>query len=182
MNCPRCHTVALHERDLETNLPSSECPHCAGHWIAGKNYWAWLEGHGETLPEKPAADGPARPVDDTGFAMKCPDCGHILRRDRVGHELAFALDHCGHCGGVWFDGGEWETLKSRNLHDEVHAIFSHVWQSRVSQEERAREQAHLLQAKFGDADLAEARRIRAWLAGHPKKYDLYALIHPDQAA
>ena len=184
MHCPRCHTIALADQELETSLPSLHCPQCQGHWIRGIQYWKWLEGHGTNLPERPASEAAsgeeaAPPVSDAGGALICPDCGHILGRYHVGHDIAFTLDHCAHCSGVWFDGGEWETLKSRNLHDDVHAIFSDVWQARVRRGEQAREHERNLEALLGEEDLSELRRMKSWLMAHPKRYAMYALLHPD---
>ncbi len=182
MNCPRCHTVALAEQELETSLPSLYCPQCQGHWIQGIHYWKWLEGHGANLPERPASEEEvASPIMDVGRALICPDCGHILGRYPVGHDIAFTLDHCAHCSGIWFDGGEWEALKARSLHDDVHAVFSDVWQARVRRSEQAKEHERNLESLLGEEDLSELRRIKLWLTAHPKRYAMYALLHPDKA-
>src|SRR5207244_2897796 len=104
---------------------------------------------GSDLPERPAEEGLRLPVSDNAVPKLCPDCGHILLPYHVGHALNFTLDHCGHCGGTWFDKNEWEILKSRNLHDDIHFIFSHVWQAEVFHEERRQAHERLLLEKFG---------------------------------
>lgn len=179
MNCPRCHSAALSVQELEPHLPAWSCPQCRGHWIKGSDYWTWLQGHGPSLPEKPFSEDAAPLMPEAASALRCPDCGHILGRYAVGHEISFRLDHCAHCGGVWFDGGEWETLKARNLHDDVHAVFSDVWQARVRREAQAREREEELRATIGGDDLAELRRVKAWLLAHPERMTMYALLHPD---
>ena len=172
------------EQELETNLLSLACPQCHGHWVKGFQYWKWLEGHGPNLPETtPNAlveAPPASPASDNAPALICPDCRHILGRYQVGHDVPFALDHCAHCGGIWFDGGEWETLKARNLHDDVHAVFSDVWQAKLRREAQAQTHEENLRAMLGEEDLAELRRVKAWLTAHPQSHALYALLRPDQ--
>jgi len=42
--------------------------------------------------------------------MRCPRCGQQLQ-DRVEHGVR--AEECLHCGGVWLDRGEFETLASR---------------------------------------------------------------------
>lgn len=180
MKCPSCKTADMESHDLEEGLISKHCLACDGHWLPSFQYWLWLQQHGDNLPERPAAEGAALTVTESEQAKTCPECGHILTHHRVGHGLDFSLDRCGHCGGVWFDKNEWEILKSRNLHDDVHFVFSQVWQSEVAKQERAKMREQRLLAHFGTQDLAEIRRIKAWLDGHPRKNELYAfLLNPE---
>lgn len=179
MNCPHCHAEPLTAHALEPGLAAQQCPACRGTWVEAADYWIWLRAQGKNLPARPAAEDAPLPLADSDRAMLCPSCGHILLRYKVGHAITFLLDHCTFCGGVWFDANEWEVLKSRNLHDDVHIMFSDVWQARIAQEEHAQEQRRILDEKFGVEDLAEVRRIKDWLAGRPLRYELYALLHPD---
>jgi len=180
LNCPRCRVGALEEQPLESALLALTCPQCAGHWIKGFQYWKWLEQYGPNLPEKPAGGDVAPPAVAGGdHALLCPDCKHILGRYEVGHDLSFVLDHCAHCGGIWFDGGEWEALKARNLHDDVQAIFSDVWQAKIRHEAQAERHEQNLRALLGEEDLAELRRVKGWLMAHPQRYAIHALLHPD---
>lgn len=179
MNCPHCHTTALAAHELEPGLAAQQCPECRGAWVGAADYWAWLRAHGPDQPARPAGEGAPPPAADSDRAMQCPNCGHILLRYKVGQDVSFLLDHCTHCGGIWFDANEWEILKSRNLHDDVHVMFSDVWQARIAQEEHAQEQERIQTKKFGADDLDEVRRIKAWLAGRPLRYELHALLHPD---
>lgn len=115
--------------------------------------------------------------------MKCPVCGtaNLVGRELESGLLASGCSDCGgNYGGVWFDGEEWESLKSRNLHDDVHFIFGQPWQAEVTK--RARERAHeeILRVRFGGEDLSELRRIKVWLEGHPNKDAMLAfLLHPE---
>ena len=179
VNCPRCRIVALEEQPLESALLALTCPQCAGHWIKGFQYWKWLEQHGPNLPEKPASASSGPPVTEDAHALLCADCKRILGRYEVGHDIPFVLDHCAHCGGIWFDGGEWEALKARNLHDDVQAIFSDIWQAKVRQESQAVRHEQNLRDLIGEGDLTELRRVKGWLTAHPQRYAIHALLHPD---
>lgn len=179
MNCLACKTTTMVEKELETDLLALECPTCEGRWIQASRYWQWLRQHGSNLPEKPSSNTILPPVAESRGAKICPECGHILTRCRVGHDLSFHLDRCTACGGIWFDKNEWEILKSRNLHDDIHFIFSSAWQSQALREEIERHLQQMLERKLSEQDFAEAQRIRQWLSTHPYHEELYAFLKPD---
>lgn len=168
MRCPVCKTTALQAQDLEENLRTLRCGRCKGHWVQAFQYWRWLEQQGREAPERPADETAALPVKDSQ-AKLCPECGRILWHCRVGHGLDFYIDRCSNCGGLWFDSNEWQVLKSRNLHDDVHFVFSGAWQYRVREDERAESVEQRLLRMLGEADLGEARRIKAWIDAHPQR-------------
>lgn len=126
----------------------------------------------------PNADPPDF-VADYGVEKDCPECRHRLTRYKVGHGLNFFIDRCAYCGGVWLDRYEWEVLKGHHLHDHIDFVFSQSWQADVKREGQDEEQERRLIERFGEDDLAEIRRIKAWLEAHPKRHELMAfLIHP----
>lgn len=174
MNCCVCKTADLQPTTLETNLPARTCPTCQGIWLSSEEYLHWLAQHGN-LPEKPPA-GDAPPPQDVPQAKICPECGHILRRYKIGHDLTFHLDRCNHCNGVWLDKNEWDVLKSHNLHDDLNLMFTNVWQMQVQQEEKQQFFEAMYTQKYGTADYAEIRRIREWLYNHPRGMELLAFL------
>jgi Zn-finger nucleic acid-binding protein len=176
MKCPICKTQELRDDRFETGMLAKSCPGCGGNWVQLLQYWRWRESHGPNLPEKPPEEGLRLEVVESPRAKLCPDCGHILTRFKIGHGIAFSIDRCGNCGGVWFDRNEWKILQSRNLHDEIHMIFTESWQGQVQDEDRARAYEQFLLAKFGEKDLAELRRVRAWIDGHPRAQEIRAYI------
>jgi len=175
--CPVCAIALAAGKVVEPGLLGSGCSKCNGCWIPMENYWKWIE----LQPVQAGAangDSPASPV-DTGPAKRCPDCSHFLGHHRVGHGLTFYLDHCGTCGGFWFDAGEWDMLKSRGMHTQVHHIFSPAWQAAVAREDRAAAHEQTLRSKLGDADYDEGMRIKEWIAAHERRAELYAMILPE---
>jgi Zn-finger nucleic acid-binding protein len=174
MNCPVCKTVPLRPASLDDGLPAHTCAGCGGALVSSRDYWRWLDAHGPTLPEK-ADDGAGIVPADSPRVKVCAECGRLMLRYAVGHGTGFALDQCGACNAVWFDGGEWDALKGRNLHDEVHLVFTAPWQSGVRREEaRARLDA-IYRRRFGE-DYEEVSRIREWVAAHPERDKIVAFL------
>src|SRR5215467_10119638 len=129
MQCPVCITQSLNPQELETGLLALHCPSCRGNWLPSAHYREWHVEHREHLTEAPVDPASLPTAHEISRARLCPECGYILLHYKVGHDLKFSLDRCGHCGGVWFDADEWEILRARNLHHDVHFIFSHAWQA-----------------------------------------------------
>jgi Zn-finger nucleic acid-binding protein len=176
MNCPVCDKGTLHS--LESKEPPQRlvCGKCGGQWIKSYQYWKWLKAYGENLPEKPPEEGLDLPVTDSKKAKLCPECGHFLTRNKVGHGIDFHIDRCQTCGGIWFDKNEWEILKSRNLHDDVHFIFSAAWQNRIRQEEQQELYEERVETLLGPQDYERVRAFKSWAAEHSKRNTIMAYL------
>jgi len=146
------------------------CPKSGGRWISAAAYWKWREMLGGPIPnlEFDRSGGQDLAGQDSAAGKRCPIDGAFLIRHRVGHGLDFHLDRCGQCGGVWLDAGEWEALKARGLHDDLHLIFTSAWQAEVRRQRRAQTDQHLLLKRLGEADLHKAKAIRGWIESHPE--------------
>ncbi|MBW3625389.1 MAG: zf-TFIIB domain-containing protein [Armatimonadetes bacterium] len=164
---------------LEPGFPADRCPACEGTWIPAEGYRRWRERQPGDLPEQTEGTA-ALDVNDTRTAKICPACGHILLRYQVGHGIPFILEHCGQCNGVWCDRNEWETLKERGLHDNLHQMFAGTWQRQVRQEERRAALDRRYTERFGKADFEELQRLKAWISGHPLQAEILAYLNdPD---
>jgi len=99
----------------------------------------------------------------------------LLLPYRVGHGLSFSIDYCGACGGVWFDRSEWDAIKAKNLHGNLHDIVSAHWQSAVRrlevQESIEQTYKRLLGANYG-----KASDLRAWLREQPQRSLILAYL------
>ena len=175
MQCPVCRTSKLSSTKLENNLNSMRCSQCEGNWIVGKEYWKWLDEHGPNLPERPNDENglslaePARYID-------CPECQFRMAKYLVGRGLNFTVDHCEGCKGIWLDRNEWETLKKRNLHDDLNAMLTQFWQVAARKEARKKNLEQIYIGRFGAEDFLEIQRIRAWLDTNPNKQHLIAYL------
>ena len=176
MKCPVCKNQIMTNQQLEANLSVSVCSQCSGKWIASYQYWKWKEASGRTLPAQEDVQGDDLSVEDNTAAKLCPECGHLLRRYPVGHGIDFGVDRCGNCGGMWFDANEWEVLKSQKLHDDVHKIFSEIWQRQIRDEEHQAATEAFYREKFGSDGYEKAQEIKTWIDAHPHKSELRAFL------
>ena len=126
------------------------------HWQKSASTSLFWNTFGEiqNLPEV-SPDAENLELQESGKAKLCPECGAILVPYKVGHELPFSLDRCGHCGGIWFEKNEWEALCAWNLHDDLHFIFSKPWQDAVALAARAEQRETRLRQTFGDGSRKE---------------------------
>ncbi len=174
MNCPHCKNTSLVAVSLELGLKGHQCLYCHGHWIDAMAYHQWLASLPVISPEKTGTSVELAAAEDQR-ARLCPACRRIMLRYHVGHGLAFTLDQCPACCGMWFDHNEWEALKERNLHDEVNAIFTEAWQT-AARKNAAREHLAALNArKFGDR-YEELLRFRTWLRDHPQRDEMIGFL------
>ncbi|MBN2527420.1 MAG: zf-TFIIB domain-containing protein [Deltaproteobacteria bacterium] len=174
MKCPVCKTDSLIVKAVSEPLAMSCCEDCDGKWLSSTHYWSWLETLEGELPKKVYSDVHLE-VHDTPQAKLCPECGRILIRFRVGHGMDFRLDHCNACNGVWFDKNEWEMLESRNLHDEIHKIFTTQWQNEIRADEKNRYFNEMYVQKFGE-DFMKIREFKLWLDNHELKQTILAFL------
>ncbi len=177
MQCPACKKGTLKHQELETGLKVLSCHECQGCWIPSYQYWRWRDAQGKNLAENPPPAPAELAIQDNTSVKLCPECGHILIRYPVGHGCDFRLDRCGHCGGMWFDSQEWDALKRRNLHKDVHLIFSEIWQHQVRNEQQRRDRERFLEQLFGREDFRRIKDIKVWLKDHPHGNELYAFLN-----
>lgn len=176
MNCPKCRNVSLETIELEPQLSALHCHRCEGHWLPVDRVTRWLASRQGTLPERTEVPDPQLHDDQT--ARLCPDCGRIMLRYRVISGVALILDRCGGCSGLWFDAGEWQALRERNLHEELIDLFTPARQRQIQHEEAAARLRALYHACFG-TDFERAEEIRRWVREHPQKESLLAFLTAD---
>lgn len=179
MKCLVCRTARCEPVQLEEDLAVLSCVACGGHWISCENYSAWLEKHGETLPERESVELEVE-LNDVHAAKICPDCEKILLKYRVGHGLDFFVDRCPGCGGIWLDKGEWEALQAKNLHDEIHKVFSAPWQNRLRDDDMREKLEQVYADRFGHETYEKLREIREWIREHPQKRAILAFLDDDE--
>lgn len=161
MRCPIHADTALETRTVEPGVAVRACPHCGGYWMAAVSYWRWRESLSESLPNFDMQDGGEDEANDSAEAKLCPVDGGFLIRHQVGYGLDFYLDRCGRCGGMWLDQGEWEALQRRQMHDDLHLIFTSSWQAEVRRQRKARADEQRLIERLGEADYQRSKEIRA---------------------
>lgn len=98
-----------------------------------------------------------------------------MQRFKVGHGFAFAIDRS-IAGGVWLDSGEWEALKARNFHDEIHLVFTAPWQKHVRDENAEDAYHNMLKSALGDELFVRLAALKAELADHPQRNTAFAFL------
>ena len=130
MRCPIHTDTGLDHLTIDPGVEVKRCPRCLGVWMTSKAYFSWRSTPGGPLPGlDPRRGGRDEGLVDSAAGKLCPVDGAFLIRHRVGYGTDFHLDRCGRCGGVWLDAGEWEALEKRQMHDDLHLIFTSSWQA-----------------------------------------------------
>jgi len=175
MNCPVCKSTELVSKELEKNLGSQQCPSCRGNWIAGAEYWNWIEQHRTDLADR-VVENETLSLAEPGLPIDCPECRFRMVKYFVGRDLSFTLDHCHGCKGIWLDGNEWEALRKRNLHDDLNLMFNSFWQNEAQRQQRKKKMEQIYVSRFGEEDYSEIKRIRYWLETKTNREELIAYL------
>jgi Zn-finger nucleic acid-binding protein len=175
VNCPVCKSKELSSTELESDLAALECPFCYGHWIAGAEYWRWLEAQGTNLAERVHHNDDLVAA-EPGLPIDCPECRFRMVKYLAGRGMGFTIDHCHGCKGIWLDGNEWEVLRKRNLHDDLNTMFTSFWQNEAQRAERKKKMEEIYIDRFGADDYAEIKRIRYWLETKTNRDELVAYL------
>ncbi len=178
MPCPICDgkgEKSLKPEKLEENLAGYHCDDCGGHWICSRDYHDWLDVKGEILEEKDEYDVSIK-SEDIFKAKLCPECGRIMSKYRVGHGVPFRIDICGACNGFWMDKNEWEILKSKNLHDEINAIYTRAWQKDVQNVENQEKMKLAIEKRLGRDIFEKADEFKQWLGQQEEKDIIIAYL------
>lgn len=167
MPCPIHQNTALEHDTIEPGIEVNKCPKCAGVWMPMAAYWSWRKTLKAPLPNLEAERG-GSDIDhiDSEAGKRCPFDGAFLIRHKVGHGIDFHIDRCGRCGGVWLDVGEWEALQKRQMHDDLHLVFTSSWQAEVRRQRRAKVDEQLLIRRLGKADYRQAVEMKKWIDNH----------------
>lgn len=175
MQSPVGSRKALVSVQLEEGLMAYRCPETGGHYIPAPAYMRWLGAQPARLPHLPPGgdDGP-EPQSAQGVRL-CPESGTIMTKYKVGHGFRFTIDRS-LTGGIWLDAGEWEALRSRKFHDEIHFIFTDPWQRHVRRDESAERERSRLAERVGRDLLGRLDGLKEELETHPHRDEILAYL------
>ncbi|NWK56957.1 hypothetical protein HW115_15145 [Verrucomicrobiaceae bacterium N1E253] len=168
MKSPLGQHLPMQQVTLEEGLIAFRCPESSGHYITLQAYWSWLKKQPERLEHLPQPPDIAPDASEPKSAKICPETGTIMIHYKVGHGFSFSIDRS-ITGGVWFDAGEWEALRSRNFHDEIHLIFTAPWQNAVMMAAAQEVHRNMLSERLGETLLEELQTLREQLKSHPHR-------------
>ncbi len=176
MNSPIAGNVEMKKVELVDGLIAYGCSESGGYYIPLQNYWSWLKKQPNRLEHLPVASSDIPEVVESTSAKICPESGTIMLRYKVGHGFPFTIDRS-MTGGVWFDKGEWEALKERQFHDEIHLIFTAPWQDAVRHSISDEAHQAILKERLGEDLFAEMKSLKRRLNGHPHREFILAYLH-----
>ncbi len=90
--------IVIEHRSIELDY----CTRCRGVWFDS--------GELELLLAQAKAEAPLARVQSEEKKRRCPECGRKMDKVRAGREPGVLLDACPQNEGLWFDGGELDTL------------------------------------------------------------------------
>jgi Zn-finger nucleic acid-binding protein len=176
MRSPIHTDIYLQRVELEPGLEAFQCPKSRGYWIPLQAYTTWQDRHRDRIRPLPAGYEPHFEENAYQRTLICPESGCVLLRYRVGQGLNFRIDRSAKTGGVWLDAGEWEALKDKNLHDELHLIFGAPYQRRIRTDESHAQLRQLFAQRIGSADFVRVNEFRHWLHQHPRQREILAYL------
>jgi Zn-finger nucleic acid-binding protein len=176
MKSPVNSSVALVEGEIEPGLKAYICPESGGIWIPLQSYVNWREQHREEPTPAPHEYNLEIGDDSKRRAYICPESGRVLLRYKVGHGLNFHVDRSPVSGGVWLDKGEWEALKSKGLHTQMHLIFTASYQRQVRTAEYDQTIEDNFKNRIGAEQFEKVAAFRDWLATQPKRREIISYL------
>lgn len=174
--CPKCKpSYPLKVLQLPSSPLAYHCHQCNGNYFSSRSYHRWLE----TEPSAHEADTPfesppASP--DSADTLICPECRHIMIKYQVGKDVPFHLDFCRACNGVWFDESEWETLQAKDIHRQLHLIFTDAWQIKVLKSNIEERIETIFRQRVGPDAYQHIQDFKTWLATTPHKSEILAYL------
>lgn len=182
MKSPVNPSVTLQEGEIEPGLNVFICPESGGIWIPLQSYVNWREQHREEAAPAPQQYTPETSDDSKRPAYICPESGRVLLRYKVGHGLNFHIDRSPVSGGVWLDKGEWEALKSKGLHTQMHLIFTASYQRQVRTAEYDQAIEENFKQRVGVEQFEKVIAFKEWLATQPKRREILSyLLNQEEA-
>ena len=179
MNCLICdatleRTTLLAADGSGADLRGFRCPKDHGVFLPSDLYFDWRDGREPTADlDLSAASGD---VGDVKRAKLCPQDGRIMGRYRSAGNDGFWIDRCSTCGGVWFDGSEWEATVEAGLHESLTHVFSDAWQREAEEATAATARRERLADTVGADELDRADAFREWVWSHPQRHLLIARV------
>ena len=162
---------------LEEGLTAYRCSESQGIYISQISYWIWLKQQPERLEHLPLMEFANSVVEDEAVARLCPETDTIMMRCKVGYDFEFYIDRS-RTGGIWLDVGEWEALKVRNFHDELHLIFTEPWQTKVLEQQKRQMSQKMLNEKLEPELIEQIENLKKKLKNHPHR--AYAVAYIEQ--
>ena len=165
MECPQCNKHRLEPFELEIGLIACRCMHCEGVLLPLMNYRYWIDNN----PSVEISIEEDSVVEDQKQAKICPKCTRLMTKFKIGVDSKNRLELCSSCDEVWLDSGEWQLLKSLDIHDQLPSIFTEAWQRNIRAKKQAESLKQSYESQIGEESFAKVDAFKEWLDGHERK-------------
>lgn len=168
MDCPQCKGYHLEPYEIEAGLVACRCPKCEGSLLPLMSYRYWIDHN----PDISFENTEKLIVEDSGQAKLCPKCSKLMTKYKIGTDPENKIELCSSCDEAWLDAGEWQLLKSLDIHDKLPSIFTDAWQRniRVKQQETSLKSHYKNQ--LGEEAFSRVDEFKQWLDGQSEKGDI----------
>lgn len=117
MQCPKDKHLISNIFSKEVNIEIDVCEQCGGVWFDEQELAKAAAHLRVSLPPKSGKDQMSAHVPDTHRYHPpqnyvCPKDGKSMNEHAYAGDSGIYINHCDHCLGFWFDGGELEKLKN----------------------------------------------------------------------
>jgi Zn-finger nucleic acid-binding protein len=109
----------------------------------------------------------------------CPFGHGLMGRARVELDTPFYLERCVHCGGVWFDAGEWQRLATSHLLGSLLEFWTPAWRWRSQQETARKAERDRLAMRLGPKLFEKLQALATTLNNHPARDEALAFLHSE---
>lgn len=167
MNCPKCKTTVLERTSY--GAPYS-CAKCGGMWVLNDE----ISKLSESFINQPLSDSESE-INDSRTGL-CPEGHGIMIRAKIDFDKPFYLERCTHCGGIWFDQGEWHRIAENQFYENLSEFWTSSWQRKQQQEKNRESFLEMNKKLFGDEIFNALIDLADKLKNHPEKSRALALL------
>ncbi len=174
-DCPKCRKHSLHsykERQVDsthvTRPPPLKCEICRGVWLPVRELERWKKVKAELETQVPRSPMNVEADKRTGL---CPMKHGLLERGapvEVDGDT-FRLERCPHCGGIWFDPGEWNRLVRGDLLETLEKFWDPLYRKQRRTKEALESREDLLKRMLGPDTFDAMEALISLLADHPMR-------------
>jgi Zn-finger nucleic acid-binding protein len=171
MKCPKCENSDLRKKSFPEPY---DCPECGGIWVREEDFYRMNENSFEAAEDNVSGVK----IRDLRTGL-CPEGHGIMLRARIEGDNPFYLERCTACGGIWFDGGEWQQIAASHFLKNLPDFWSISWQRNQMQEKNRRQylqqNEELLGHELFNLILALAENLKR----HPDKSRALAFLQQE---
>ena len=181
--CPKCKeselTCGRVPHELSGDHELLNCEGCHGTWLSRATAEQMVQAGDPLTLEDVEPDSSSEADRRTGV---CPHRHGIMLRARVHLSEPFYLERCPHCGGIWFDAGEWNRLAGSYLLEHLEDFWDPAWQQRMRKQLDHKDYEARLREELGEEVFEQLVKLAGALKDHPRRGRALAYLRQETAS